>query len=114
MNRKFEDIMRVGYSRSTHTPVESPPDAVGWVNLLTAFCFTTFCTLMCGPEGWQDGLFYFMFFGMILGPVIFMMGSGFSEMCGGTSSWWISVSVFVITVIVCLYFLYKRYGLGWL
>ena len=111
---KFEDIMRVGVRSNTLTPVESPPDAVSWVNLMTALVFTTFCTLMSHPDCWQDGLFFVALYGMIFGPVIFFMGHGFATMCGGKESWWVSVAVFVITSGVCLYFLYQSYGLGWL
>lgn len=114
MNQKFEDLMRPGLGRSLLSPVEEPPDSVRWVNLLSTACFVTFCTLMSHPDGWQDGLFFVLFYGMIFGPVIFLMTTGFATMCGGKGSWWVSVSCLVIISIICGYFLYGSYGLDWL
>ncbi|MGB0774404.1 MAG: hypothetical protein ACPG32_08900 [Akkermansiaceae bacterium] len=113
MSTKFEDLMRPGFSQSLLSPVSDPPDAVRWVNLLTALTLTFFCVAMSRPESWGDGFLFIMFYGMILGPVIFMLGHGFTTMCGGTSSWWVSIALLVVTSLVCGYFLLSSFGLLW-
>ena len=114
MSEKFEDLMRPGLGRCHLTYTQEPPDSIRWINLLSALGFTMFCTLMSGLESWGDGLCFFMFYGMIFGPVIFMMTHGFSVMGGGKSAWWLSVACLVLMVIICGYFLFRRYGLDWL
>jgi len=114
MSKKFEDLMRPGLGRCTVAFAQEPPESINWINLLSALGFTMFFTLMSGPRSWGDGLFFFVFFGMIFGPVIFMMTHGFSVMAGGKSAWWISVACLVLMVIICGYFLFNRYGLDWL
>lgn len=108
MSQKFEDLMRVGLGRSLLSPVEEPPDSVRWVNLLSAACFVTFCTLMGRPDEWQDGLFLVLFWGMIFGPVIFLITTGFASMCGGRSAWWVSVTCLSVITIICGHFLYLK------
>ena len=115
MSEKFEDLMRVGMGRnSLMTTSEEPPDVIRWVNLLSALGFTMFCTTMSEPQIWADGVFFFLFYGMIFGPVIFMMIHGFSVMAGGKTAWWVSVACLTLIVIICGYFLLARYGLSWL
>lgn len=106
--------MRVGHTGNTLNSVKSPPDAVRWVNLLSAFVFTMFCTLMCHPQSWGDALVPFFFYGMIFGPVIFLMTSAFSSMCGGKSSWWVSIACLVLIALICGYFLYRSYWMLWI
>lgn len=114
MNKKFEDLMKPDFSRRLVSPVEDPPDALRWVHLLSAVFFTMFCTVMSEPETWGDGLVCFMLWGMIFGPVIFLMTSGFAVMCGGKGSWWVSLSFLVLLVCICGYGLFCRFGFGWL
>lgn len=113
MKRSFEDMMRVGYSSSTLMSGHEVPDAVRWVNLLSALVFTVFCVLMGYPENFGDGLVRFFFFGMIFGPVVFLVTSMLSSMSGGKNAWWVSISCLLVIAFVCGYFLYRSYGLFW-
>ena len=90
------------------------PDVVQWINLLSALCFTSMITILGGHESVENAVFSFIFFGMILGPVIFVMGHGFCTMCGGKTSFWVSTIMFVGLFLLLLWAAYSVYGLSWL
>ncbi len=93
---------------------EDMPDVVQWINLLSALCFTSMCTILGEHESWEDVVFVFVFFGMILGSVIFLMGHGFCIMCGGKSAFWLSTGLFSVLFLILLYTAYSVYDLSWL